>query len=116
MKNYNKNERLKAIKAVLEKNFKVEQVASTFQCSKSTLYRWISEYKSIGKFEPAEGGSRPRSLNQDDEQCISKLVEEKKDITISELIEKTGKNVSIATMHRCLIRLGFTYKKNAKSR
>ncbi len=116
MKNYSKTERIKAIRAVLDKNISTKQVALIFQCHVSTVYRWVDEYIETGKTQPAKSGEPPKKLDKTDEAKIQELVAAKKDITLAELVEAVGKNVSIATMHRCLQRLGITYKKNSKSR
>lgn len=74
--------RKKSVEAVLDKKQKAIDVAATFGIAVNTLYKWINQYKTLGKtFLKNKDRGRPegRGCRLTDKQCkeIQKLIKDK---------------------------------------
>jgi transposase len=106
--------RLQAI--ISAKKYGVSQVAKTHNISRETLMRWISRFKAEGVagFGIRSGRGRRYKLSEEQQSKIkeyiglegARLTWKKLQFTIKQLF---GVEISRATAHRLLKRLGFSY-------
>lgn len=95
-------------------------VAEQFQVGRATVNRLITRFRKTGSLEPSpHAGGRTSIVTPKAEKALLKLLEERADATLPELIDalrkKTGLIVSTSTMGRALVRLGLTRKKRPSS-
>ena len=94
------------------------QIAQRFQVSHSFVKRLIYRYRETGTIEPkSHGGGAIAIIKKSELKQIEQLVNEQPDALLRELCErweiKKGVKVSISTMHRKLVKLRLTTKKNS---
>ena len=116
MKPYSADFRQKIVETKKKTNESIQQLAERFQVSYSFVSRLLKRYEATKRVEPlAHGGGKPLSLNSQQIEIISQLVEADNDATLQQLCtslgEKTGVKVSVPTMCRLLQRLELTRKK-----
>lgn len=91
------------------------QVSQTMEVPLGTLDRWWREYRRTGKTAPCKRG---HLLGQFDASALAVLeaqLREKPDATAQEQArvwhERTGRRVSLSTLRRARLALGWSYKK-----
>ena len=97
------------------------QIAQRFDVSESSVYRVQRQWKSQGDLTARKHPGRTPHLKDEDlpalEALVQSLIDQQKDPTGATLVvaweETTGQSISLATMHRALHRLKFSYKKRA---
>ena len=91
---------------------KIPVIAEHLMVSERSIYRTVRQYKKGEEFEPktTSRGRKP-SYNENQKQIIIDSISEKSDITLHELIEKTGLEISESTMSRILKKLGYNRRK-----
>ena len=108
--------RAAAVHAVLQGKLSIEDALSVFAISKSSLYRWIKIYKDEGRIIHKTPPGRTSVLTQEHIEQIKGIMAEHPDMTLSELAERLDHPACIATIHNCLIKLGYGYKKKHSGR
>jgi transposase len=83
-----------------------EELYEVFRITSTTYYRWKGEYAN-GFEQPAAPRKRFRKIDRDE---LNRALEEKPDAYLRELAELFG--CSIAAVHKMLVKMGVTYKKN----
>ncbi len=116
MKTYSPEIRLKAIEAVTENKLSQKKALEVFGISRDTLTRWLREFRKNGKYTPSTSTGRPRKLSEEQIKDLEKLVMNKPDITLNEILDKTKYEVCKSTIDNYLHELDFNYKKNSKSK
>jgi transposase len=99
--------------AALASGLSVTEVATRFDVSRSSLYRWQRKRAATGALTPGRSPGRPRRLNPDHEAALLAEVQTHPDATLGELCATVPVAVSPTTMGRTLRKLGLARKKRA---
>ena len=111
MKAYSK-ERRQEILADVEAGLGTRQLALKYSCSESWVRRVKQEYREQGKTGPATTRKRvPRWAAHT--ESIQEIVGAQPDITLRELKEQLGTDLSLQTLCRALHTLKLTIKKKS---
>ncbi|WP_426745462.1 transposase [Myxococcus faecalis] len=91
----------------------LDTIARQFQVGSATVKRLIRDYRQTGSVAPRpHGGGRPPLISDAKLERVQRLVEQHPDWTSQELTVAYARQfdeaVSIATMQRALVRLGFS--------
>jgi transposase len=115
-KPYSLDLRQRVVKAYEEGHESYAAVGAHFNVGEATVNRWVARFRSTGSLEPLPHGRGPDSIV--DEKGLSVLcglLDEQRDATRNELaqayLEQTGVSLSVATVGRKLVQLGYTRKK-----
>ena len=106
------NEARKLLIEALEKKHKVQEVADCYSVNRSTVYRLKKRWKETGSFETRTflRGRKP-ALSPEKLASIDQLVKDKPDVTLQELVDTLHLTVSIETVRKALLKLGYRRKK-----
>jgi transposase len=107
--------RCKAVEAYKSGDFTQQQLANAYGVHHKTLFNWLKADKKGESQVPRKRGCRPRVFNAADELKILELILNDPSITLEAIKENLAKDCDVSVVHRTLIRLGITYKKNSKS-
>jgi transposase len=95
------------------------EVAGVFRVSLASVKRFVKQRREQGHLRSKSPPGRPRTLSAADERLLAQQVKAYKDASLqehTELLNKaTGHEVSLMTVHRTLVRLGITRKKDASA-
>jgi transposase len=90
-----------------------DAVARKYRVSSRWVYKLRRQRSETGEIAPRRGKTGPkRKLAAHTEQLVQ-LVQEQPDVTLSELRERLGVSVSLATVWSALKTLGLTLKKSS---
>lgn len=103
-----------AITAVINNELSPEKAAEVFGVDLSTIYRWVATYKKTGRFEAQRSTGRPSKFTDELIKKLRELIEENNDVTLKELVVLLGNVVQKTVISEQLIKMGYSYKKNAK--
>lgn len=108
------NEARELLVKAYEKSHNAHEVAENFSVDESTVYRLVRQKRKTGsvKLRTANCG-RKSSLSTEDLQNIDKVIQERADITIDEIIEKLNLHVVNETVRKAVIKMGYVYKKKS---
>ncbi len=89
-------------------------VAESFSVNISTVYRLVGQMRTTGSIQTQTHlrGRKP-ALTKEDVQNINRLVREKPDITLKEIIQALDLHVSDETVRKAILKLGYVYKNRA---
>lgn len=121
MKAYSVDFREKIIDVYFTEQLSIRQVAKRFAVAKSFVQNLLKQLRETGDILPKpHGGGRRPTLNAEQLQLVTRLVEADNDATLDELCErlqaKTSTSISRATMSRVLHALQLTRKKKRYTR
>ena len=116
MKKGSEDIRSLAVRNVLAGKYSVAQVAEMTGYSIATIYNWISIYKKEKRLTAKPAGHRQPVFSQSEHEQAKALIKEKPDITLAEIRERLNKKCCLDAVHNMVNRLGFTFKKNSKSK
>ena len=105
--------REKALKAYEQSKGTQSEIADLFGISSRTFQRWYRQYKSDCTTSPKPRGHRVAIYTRESLKELDELIQNKPDATLEELRRATGKDCSIMSVHRAVIRLGYSVKKNS---
>lgn len=95
----------------------IEGLAARFMISVSSINRWLKRRRLEGHFEPLPHGGGQRSAFEGQLlEDFRQLVLANPDATEAELLELWPHPASVSSVHRALVKLGLTRKKNAARR
>ena len=80
-----------------------------------TIQRWARQAKD-GQTSAKPSGHRRRALRSEDEKNLEEILSKKPGATLEELRQAAGLNCHQATIHRTLVRMGYSFKKNAEGK
>ena len=93
-----------------------DEIAQTFRISHRTIERYIQRQHETGSLEPSPIPGRPRRLNSDQHEQFKAQLQTQPDASLKEhqrVWHKTHKQtLSLATISRTVLRLGWTRKKD----
>lgn len=117
MKPYSLDLRQKIVDRYQKGNVSQRQLAQQFGVALSFIETLLKRYRETGSVAPkVRTQQTPTKLNHEHLERLRQLVEEQNDATLAELQEhleqKTGIRVSCSTVHRMLIKLNLSVKKN----
>ena len=108
------NEARKLLIEALEKKHKVQEVADCYSVNRSTVYRLKKSWEETGSFETRTFlRGRKLALSPEKLASIDQLVKDKPDITPQEIVDTLHLTVSIETVRKALLKLGYRRKKKA---
>jgi|SRR5882724_1180859 len=90
------------------------EVAGQFGCSESWVRRLVQQGRERGTLEPLTTARKDdqRTYDEADQAMIRRLIKEKPDATLAEVVEALGKPAHVSTVSRTLDRLGLPRKKS----
>jgi transposase len=117
MKAYSTDLRQKILEIYETTPISQRQLAQRFSVALSFIQKLLKQYRSTGNIAPKpHGGGRRLKLTPEQIQVLAELNQHNNDATLEELrhqlYEKTGVQVSQATIFRTIERLNLTLKKN----
>ena len=105
--------------AAISAGLSCREAAVRFRVSASSAIRWQAQMRACGDIAPLRnGGDRKSGRIEAEAEFILRQVEERRDITLTELQEKLaahGTRVGIGTLWRFFDRRKFTYKKRQRT-
>lgn len=106
------NESRRLLVEEYEKTHDAKRLAETFQIRLWTVYHIVEKAKKNGTSDlQTIHNHRPSKLKESDIDNIRQCVDQQPDITLHEIVEKLNLTVSIETVRRALVKMGYTYKK-----
>ena len=106
--------------AAIDDGMSCRSAAARFGVAPSTAIRWLAQLRETGGFAPKPQGGDMGSRRIDERRAdILALWEARKDISLEELragLIELGLHVSVAGLHRFLVRHGMTRKKRLAMR
>lgn len=106
------NEARKLLCEEYERTHDAKRLAETFQVRLWTVYHIVEKARKNQTSDlQTVHNHRPLKLKQNDIDNIRQSVEQQPDITLAEIVKSLNLPVSIETVRRALVRMGYTYKK-----
>ncbi len=90
-----------------------EDIAALYGIASRTFQRWWQQYQLTGSTSPKQRGHRQAVYTGKDLERLDRTVAKHPDATLQELRELTGKRCSVMAVHRAVVGLGYSLKKNA---
>ena len=90
-----------------------EDIAALYGIASRTFQRWWQQYQLTGSTCPKQRGHRQAVYTGKELKRLDRAIAEHPDATLEELRELTGKSCSIMAVHRAVVRLEYSLKKNA---
>lgn len=91
------------------------KLAEIFGVTLWTIQRWARQAKD-GQTAARPHGHRRRAVTGEDEKKLEEILKEKPDATLGELRQMAELACHPAAIHRTLVRMGYSFKKNAQSK
>jgi len=89
------------------------EVIRVYKISRTGLDYLLKHYEETGSLNPKpHGGGRPSKFQDDDIKIIKTFISEHPDATLEEILEHTGKDASLTSVHRTLKKIGYRLKKS----
>jgi transposase len=105
----------KRVLAALERGMAVDEVVSTFQVGRSTIFRWQAQQRTTGTLAARTSPGRRRLIAEDAQAALRAQLEQQPDATLAMHVAAWSVTdhppVSVATMARAIARVGWTRKK-----
>ena len=105
--------RKRVVAARIEDGQSMGQIAERFRMPKGTVQNILERYRDAGTVEPKpQNAGRKPEFSSERLRRLEQDVERHPDATLAELLERSGVNVSVVTIHNTLKKLGLTRKKS----
>jgi transposase len=104
----------KRILAAVRKNELTQaEILRIFNLSRTGLNSFLKHFYETGSIEPKPfGGGRRSKFEEDDIEIIKQYMINHPDATLEEILEYSGKEASIMSVHRMLKKIGYRLKKS----
>jgi transposase len=113
MKTYSNDLRERVVRACDEKVGTRTEMAKLFGVSTAWIRRLLQRRRESGDFTARRrGGCKPPKFVGKKLEQLGAWVAEQPDITLQELLDRSGVDASVMAVHRALERLGCTRKKS----
>jgi len=105
--------RKRAVEAYKTGAFTQQQLAAAYRVHYKTIQNWLKA-DALGESQvPKPRGCRSRIFNKDEEVLLEELIRDEPSITLEEIKVRFHKTCNVSVVHRTLLKLGLTYKKNS---
>jgi transposase len=105
--------RERAVEAYQTGAFTQQQLAGAYRVHYKTIQNWLKADLNGETQAPKRRGCRPRIFSKDEEVELIELVRNDPSITLEKIKRKFNKDCNVSVIHRTLLKLGMTYKKNS---
>jgi len=117
MQPYSPDLRQKIVERYQEGNISQRDLARQFRVARSFVETLLKRYRETGSVEAKiRTQQTPTKLNPEQLSMLAQLVETQNDATLKELqdrlAQKTGVRVGCTTIHRMLVKMNLSVKKN----
>jgi transposase len=113
METYSMDLRDRVIRAYDQKVGTQEEVAKLFGVSVPWIKKLLRRRREVGTLAPKpHGGGWTPKFSGPNLEALKRLVEQDRDATLQELLDRSGVQASIMAVHRALERLGCRRKKS----
>ena len=109
----NKDTRERAVEAYKTGVFTQQELANAYCVHYKTIQNWLKTDTTGEPQEPKQRGCRPRVFSKEEEVELMDLVRQEPSITLENIKIKFKKSCHVSVIHRTLLKLGITYKKNS---
>lgn len=110
---YSKDLRKRILKAVKNNKLTQAEILRIFNLSRTGLNSFLKHVDETGSIEPKPfGGGRRSKFQQEDIEQIKQYLATYPDATLEEILEYSGKEASIMSVHRMLKKIGYRFKKS----
>ena len=107
--------RARAVEAYKTGAFTQQQLADAYRVHYKTIQNWVKTDARGEPQVPRPRGCRPRIFSQEEEAELLALIRDDPSATLEKIKSKFHKTCNVSVIHRTLIKLGITYKKNSAS-
>lgn len=108
-----KEVRIRAVEAYKTGAFTQQQLAAAYCVHYKTIQNWLKADLNGEEQTPKQRGCRPRIFTKEEEIELASLIRDNPSITLEEIKIKFNKKCNTSVVHRTLLRLDITYKKNS---
>lgn len=105
--------RARAVEAYKTGAFTQQQLADAYRVHYKTIQNWLKADARGEPQVPRQRGCRPRIFSKDEEIELLALIRNEPSITLENIKLRFHKTCHVSVVHRTLIKLGITYKKNS---
>lgn len=113
---YSNDLRERILAAVKEGALRQVEILRIFKISRSGFNSFIKHVKETGSIERQRFGTgRPSKFDKKDIERIKRYLATHPDATLQEILDYTGKDASIMSVHRTLNKIGYKLKKSPYS-
>jgi transposase len=105
--------RERAVAAYKTGSFTLQRLADAYRVQYKTIQNWLRVDAHGEAQVPGPRGCRARICNKDDEERLIELIRNEPSTTLEKIKLKLNKNCHVSVIHRTLLKLGITYKKNS---
>lgn len=110
---YSKDLRKRILAAVKKKELRQAEMLRIFNISRSGFNSFLQHVDETGCIDPKPfGGGRRSKFQEEDVEKIKKYLNDNPDATLEEILEYSGKEASIMSVHRLLKKIGYRLKKS----
>lgn len=110
---YSKDLRKRILAAIKNKELTQAEILRIFNLSRTGLNYFIKHVDETGSIEPKPfGGGRRSKFQDEDIEKIQQYLINHPDATLEEILEYSGKEASIMSVHRMLKKIGYRLKKS----
>jgi len=107
--------RERAVEAYRTGAFTQHQLAAAYRVHYKTIQNWLKADANGETQVPRPRGCRPRIFSKDEEAELLALIRDDPSITLEKIKLKFHKTCNVSVIHRTLLKLGITFKKNFAS-
>lgn len=105
--------RERAIEAYKTGAFTQQQLADAYRVHYKTIQNWLKADANGETQASKPRGHRPRIFSKDEEIELLELIRNVSSITLEKIKLRFNKTCHVSVIHRTLLKLGITYKKNS---
>ena len=105
--------RERAVEAYKTGAFTQQQLAAAYRVHYKTIQNWLKADAKGETQVPKPRGCRPRIFSKDEEKHLLDLIRAEPSVTLEKIKLKFHKSCNVSVIHRTLLKLGITYKKNS---
>jgi transposase len=104
------------VSSYLSKQASRQQLSVIFGYTVRTINRWVHESRQRGQNAAMARGHRVSVFSEAERTQLCQLIEQRPDITLSEIKEHFSKECSLPAIHKIVCKLGYVYKKNSEGK
>jgi Transposase and inactivated derivatives len=108
-----KDTRERAVEAYKTGRFTQQELAIAYCVHYKTIQNWLRADAMGEPQEPKSRGCRPRIFSKSEEAELRQLICEEPSITLENIKIRFNKNCNVSIVHRTLLKMGITFKKNS---